>query len=109
VQIANEAHRVCHAALSDTVRSDQLGFRVQRDKNPLIANFRSILFANLPLLLANKAPNLIALHIAALEILQLRIQQGFTTLPSDSKQSHDRIPKANNAVSTHCFQRHWMN
>ncbi len=43
-------------------------FRVECDKNPLISDFRRVRFANLPRLLSNEAPNLIALQVVRAQV-----------------------------------------
>jgi hypothetical protein len=91
VQIADETHGVCDAALSDAIGRDQFCVRIQRNENPLIAYFCAVLFANLALLLAHERPDFVALHIAAIEVAQLRIHQLFTSLANGFEQAHDGV------------------
>lgn len=91
MQIANEPHGIRDAALSDAVGRDQFCVRVLCDENPLVAHFRTIVFANAALLLAHEAPNLITLYIAAIQVLQSRVQQSLASLANCFKQPHNRV------------------
>jgi hypothetical protein len=92
VQIANESHGADHCALSDKVRRNQLGVCVLSNKNPLVTSLGTIALADLALLLGNETPNFVTLHVAAVEVMELRVQQFFASLANGFEQTHDCVP-----------------
>ena len=90
VQIANETHGVCNTALPDAVGRNEFRIRILSNKNPLVADLRSIVFAYTALLLADKTPDFVALHIAAIQLLQSRIQQSLASFANGFEKAHDR-------------------
>jgi hypothetical protein len=91
VKVGHKRSRILDGALADAERCDQLGFRIHRNEYPLVANL-AVAIAYLALLLLDERPDLIALHIAALEAVQSRIQQLVAALASNLQESHDRVP-----------------
>jgi hypothetical protein len=91
VQVSHKCSRVLDGTLTDTERCDEFSFRVHRDEYPLVANL-AVAVAHLALFLLDKRPYFIALHIAAVEAVQTRIQQLLATLSGKFQEAHDRVP-----------------
>ena len=92
LQIKYEAARAGHRALADEVGSNQFGFRIHCDENPLIANLLSVVAAsNLALFLLDKGPDFVALNVAAAKVTQPGIKQPFATRADQFEQSQDRV------------------
>lgn len=93
LQIKYEAARAGHRALANEVRSNQFGFRIHCDENPLIANLLSITAAsNLALFLLDKGPDFVALDVAAAQVAHPGIQQSLAARSNHFQQSQDRVP-----------------
>ena len=93
VQIANKTAGAIHRAFADEVGSNEFGFGIHRHENPLIANLVRVgIPSDVALLLLNKSPDFVALHVAAIETPQRSIEKFCTTLSRAYKQPHDRVP-----------------
>jgi len=91
VQVGHKCSRILDGAFTDTERRDEFGFRVHRDEYPLVADL-AVAVAYLALLLLDKRPDFIALHIAALKAVQTRIQKPLAALSRKFQEAHDRVP-----------------
>jgi hypothetical protein len=90
-QIQHEVLSVLACALAHKKRRDELGVRVERNKNPRVSEFGGIVLPNVPGLLGHKHPDFIALNSTARQLPHTRVQQLFTALASQDKQPHDGI------------------
>ena len=68
VKIVDEYLGILAATLANEIRGHQLGIRVNRNVNPLVAKLCRIVLLDVPRLLADIGPNLIALQTAAREL-----------------------------------------
>jgi hypothetical protein len=77
------SHPACHipheslgsrkVTLPTLERGHQFGFCINRAERPNVAILRAIVWANMPLFFADKAPNFVKLQATAWEIAHLRI------------------------------------
>src|SRR5204863_4860962 len=80
-QITNKIFGSNYAAFADDERRNQFGFRIHRDKDPLIAKLCRVVFPHSALLLKAECPQLIALDVIANQIAHSGIMQMRASLP----------------------------
>src|SRR5437016_6267296 len=91
VQVPQKFCRILPRALADAERRNQLGFRINRHKNPLISNFRGITAADSPRLLLYEGPNFINLQIPTMQFAHPLIHQTRGASASEDQQPHDGV------------------
>jgi hypothetical protein len=91
-EVTHEGLGVGAGSFSDQERGNQLRVRVQSDENPLIAKVCRIVLSDVPRLLHQESPYLIALQSAARQLAHLAIHQPLGAFASQDEQPHDRVP-----------------
>src|SRR5581483_1443840 len=89
--ILHEGIRCSYVPLANAKGRDELRFGIDSAKGPYAAN-AIVLWLDVLLFLADKAPNLIHLQTSARQVTHLLIHQGRATLPNLHAKPHDRIP-----------------
>jgi hypothetical protein len=92
IQVPQESPRIGAYALADAKRRHQLGFRVNRNVNPLVAKLGRVRAPHVAPLFPDVAPNLINLQIPGAEVSHSRVHQSGAALASDNEQTHDCVP-----------------
>jgi hypothetical protein len=91
IQVPQERPCIGSHALANAKRRHQLGFRVNRNVNPLVAKLRRVSASHVPALLADVAPDFVNLQIPGAEVLHLRIHQSCAALSGHDEQAHDCV------------------
>ncbi len=92
MQVPQEGPRIGTNALADAKRRHQFGLRVNRNVNPLVANFGRVAASHVAPFFATVRPNLINLQIPGVEVPHSRVHQSGTAFASDKQEAHDRVP-----------------
>jgi hypothetical protein len=92
IQVPQKCRSIGPESLANVERGNQLGFRVDCDVDPLVADFGRIAFVDSRTLLVNERPDFIDLQIASVQVPHSRVHQASAALSCNDQQTHDRIP-----------------
>ena len=91
VQVPKKSARIFEVALANVERGNQFRVRIDCDKDPLIADFRGIAFANVTVFLLDEGPNFVDLEMLEAKVPHPVIHERLAAFPGENQKPHDRV------------------